>query len=164
MLLKVRYLLITILIFSVCNSPNDKTINSIENSSAEWQHYFNENLNLENREISNTVFLFLHTQECKACLQELKWWSNNTYEEFNKKLIVIEKYQSIVDNFVENEKINIPVYQDQYATVFTENLITVSPIKIYFDEDLKPVRADQIGATSNLNEFVADIKRLKTSK
>jgi len=159
MLLKARYLLVAALFFSLCDRSGDKAINSIENSSNEWKNYFNENFNLENREISNTVFLFVHTQECKACLQELEWWNNSTNVEFAKKLIVIEKYRSIVDKFVENKNINIPVYHDQHASVFTANLITESPIKIYFNENLKPVLADQIGAEANLNEFIADIKK-----
>lgn len=152
-----RILFLVWILSTGCHSAEERPFADAfyEKSEREWLEHMTE-LGYQEREIRNHVLLVLKTTECAPCLRELVWWNTKGTEQLKAEIsmIVIERHQAILDAFLEETEINIPVFRDSAAVLFKDELIPATPVKIYFNEEGTVTAFDYLGTEGDLRSFL----------
>lgn len=159
-----KFRIFWVFLFLIIGCSNKKTENYSKylNKADEWSLYAEE-INIEQDAFKNSVFLILQSTECVPCLNELAWWNEQAseFKNINTRLIIIEKYSSTFDIFLDQNQINLKAYRDSIGIVLKKNLIPTTPLKVFFDEDSKIKAIEKIGSNGNLSRFLQVIKQFQ---
>lgn len=119
-------------------------------------------LGYQGTEVRHHVLLVVHATECAPCLRELAWWTTRGKEKTGAdvSLVVIEKHKTVFNAFVEAKDIEIPVFWDSSATMFEQELIPTTPVKLYFNEQGHILSIDHMGANGDIRPFLKKIKEV----
>lgn len=130
-----------------------------DKSPKKWNQYINEISSGKISSLKNTVLLILTTNECSPSLDEIKGWSkykNKGNSSINVGMIILEKYSTTINVLLEQESINLPVYQDSSYKIIEKGLLPRTPIKVYFGEDGSVKKMRRIGEDVDPNSFITE--------
>lgn len=127
-------------------------------SAEKWNQYVKEVSSGEISSLDNTVLLVMTTNECSPSIDELKEWdkfkkAGNT---INIGMIILEKYSTTVNVLLEQENINLPVYQDSNYKIIKNDLLPKTPMKVYFGENGNIKKLGNIGEYSAPDTFLSE--------
>jgi hypothetical protein len=120
-----------------------------------------DNLNSKIENLENHILLVVKTNECGACLEELKWWNSNGQHRFkNRKitLVVIDRHKKSYDAFVKYQNINLSAVHDSTANIIKNNIIPRTPIKIFFNSKEEISVIDYMGKEGNISQFINKVR------
>lgn len=142
--------------FVVFGCKIDKYSKYYEKSSEDWETYLSEISNRQEISLNNTVILVLKSSECTPALVELKHWDNLQSNSINTnvKLVIIERYASTFNVFLERENLSIPAYRDSIGIIYSHNLLPTTPMKVLIDANGKVKNIAAIDARENEKEFL----------
>ncbi len=93
-------------------------------------------LGIEKSMQDSLLLLFVRTNECKPCLDELKFW--NLVHEENKLdvvLIVNERFPLNFNKYIESKNLQLIAYQDSSNLFGKSNLIPYYPYKVLLSDN-----------------------------
>ena len=153
--------LLLLLIAVGCNNETGNTKNYEKVPASLWEKYLDK-INSEEDNRGNSVYLFLTSTECPPCLQELKWWNKNAkeVEGVDVKLVLIERHTSTFNAFVKTKNINLPTYQDRNGLAVKNDLIPVTPYKVFLAGSSEVKALEPIGSNGKLSSFLDKVKKL----
>lgn len=142
-----RLYFIIILFFALGCTPN-KYQDYYEKSGEDWADYLQE-IGVDNTKLKNSVLLVLQSSECSPSIAELKWWDEFQLERkyIKVKLIILEKYATTFESFLNHEEIMIPAYRDSSGAIFRHDLIPSTPMKVHIDKKAGVKKISFIGTS-----------------
>lgn len=120
-----------------------------------------KNIGYVDESIKNSVLLVTTSTHCQDCLRELSFWNNFETEKAKAVrifLVVVERYETRYQNFLENNGLNIPSFRDSSAVLTRKNFIPAIPVKIYFNEDGNNTLTHPIGSDLHFQDFLDEFK------
>ncbi|HLR77119.1 MAG TPA: hypothetical protein VK106_05625 [Balneolaceae bacterium] len=154
-------ILLLFLFMAGCGPEKRKFDNKFYKTEAlQWEQYLKD-IGIKNPNLTNSVYLFVHTSSCVPCLKELTWWNNhaNDFQNINVKLIVIEQFKNTFEAFLKTNNITLKAHQDTKAWALENELIPYPPVKIFFHEESKIAVIEEVGTGGNLGTFLAKIQK-----
>ncbi|WP_395086286.1 TlpA family protein disulfide reductase [Gracilimonas sp.] len=147
-------LLCLCVLFSGCKpSSNEMYLNKTED---DWKAYLSEISGKQEPSLKNTVLLVLKSSECSPALNELKSWNalDETNSEVRVKIVIVERYATTTKVLLEQEGINLPMYQDSIALVLRKELLPATPIKVFIDDKGNVKRLAAIDSRTKIEDFL----------
>lgn len=132
-----------------------------EKSIKDWKVY-TKALGTDHLLLENTILLVLKGSECSPSIAELHWWDNFRLQnsELNVQLVILEKYATSFQAFLDYEEIQIPALRDSSGILFDHDLLPGTPMKLFIDKKGKVKKIAPIGANIDPEQdsFVAGLK------
>ncbi|MEX0609128.1 MAG: hypothetical protein WD016_05825 [Balneolaceae bacterium] len=154
------FLFAWIAFFHGCESK--KFSSYYENTDSDWKSYMERISDTKDSSLKNTILLVLKSTECSPALGELRWWDEyqSTNSDLNIQLIIIEKYASTFQAFLNQEEITIPASRDSAGILFDLALLPTTPMKVLIDGEGKIKKLAAIGAAIDPTQdtFVGSLK------
>jgi hypothetical protein len=123
-----------------------------------WEEYFSD-VGLNDHNLKNQVLFVVNSTICSPCENELKFWDDMHPDlENSLNLIVVEKYPAVYKSFVSRLNLQIPAIQDSSALIFERDLIPVTPVKLYFNENSEIEMIYPVGTNGRLEHFLERIR------
>lgn len=160
LLIKLSSLIIFVCLINTLGCKRSMYSSYYNKSAEEWGEYLNKISSGKIDTIKNTVLLVLTTNECSPSIDEIKKWSEfkNSGNVTNVEVIILEKYKTTLEVLIEQENINLPVYQDSSYKIIKSGLLPRTPMKVYIGENGKVKKLRRIGEDINPNDFISNSK------
>ena len=150
---------VTIILFLVQCENRDYHKKYYNNDHKVWSEYLKA-IGVAETNLDDTILLVINSSMCSPCERELQYWhkfQNNSDKAI--KVIVVEKYLSAFRYIVSKYDNQFDAYQDSTAHIFKHDLIPVTPIKLYFDENSNVEMIYPMGTGGKLNHFVENLSK-----
>jgi len=131
-----------------------------EKTSNEWMVYLSEISDKQEWSLNNTVLLVLKSSECTPALSELKRWDTlqTNSDTVKVKLIILERYESTFNTFLDFQKITIPAYRDSQSVITSHKLLPHTPMKVLIGKNGKVIKLGAINSRGNEMAFLSQLK------
>ncbi|HET8865238.1 MAG TPA: hypothetical protein VFM80_06030 [Gracilimonas sp.] len=148
------FILVWMICFSGCGK--DTYAPYYEKTANEWEQYISEISDKEEVSLSNTVLLVLTSSECTPSIAELKNWDtfNKESDSVNVQMVILEKYITTIQVFLDYENIDLHVYRDSAYTLIKKDLLPTTPMKVYFGKEGRVKKLSPIGTNNDPVKFI----------